>query len=147
MTDKRHTYSIRVDWTGNQGAGTSAYRAYSRAHEISAQGKTAAARGYAFFGSNCERNGRKGDRLLRRFDRERRQSRWLPLRLTALLYLGCPTAQHAARLLQRNVKFAAAQHSLCSVSRAFWCYASQQGMGKASCLSVCFLTSLPLGLA
>ena len=77
----------------------------------------------------------------------RRQSRWRPLRLTALLYLGCPTAQHAARLLQRNVKFAAAQHSLCSVSRAFWCYASQQGMGKASCLSVCFLTSLPLGLA
>ena len=23
--DKRHTYSIRVDWTGNQGTGTSAY--------------------------------------------------------------------------------------------------------------------------
>src|SRR5215471_17401732 len=38
---KRHTYSIRLDWTGNQGTGTSAYRAYSRAHEISAQGKTA----------------------------------------------------------------------------------------------------------
>src|SRR5262249_20811149 len=37
---KRHDYSIRVDWTGNQGTGTSAYRAYSRAHEISAQGKT-----------------------------------------------------------------------------------------------------------
>ena len=43
MADKRHTYSIRVDWTGNQGTGTSAYRAYSRAHEISAQGKTAIA--------------------------------------------------------------------------------------------------------
>jgi organic hydroperoxide reductase OsmC/OhrA len=43
VTDKRHTYSIRVDWTGNQGAGTSAYRAFSRAHEISAQGKTAIA--------------------------------------------------------------------------------------------------------
>ena len=41
MTDKRHTYSILVDWSGNQGAGTSAYRAYSRAYEISAQGKTA----------------------------------------------------------------------------------------------------------
>src|SRR6516225_767160 len=68
-------------------------------------------------------------------------------RPAALLYLGCPTAQHAARLLQRNVRFAAAQHSLCSVSRAFWCYATQQGMGKASCLSVSFLTSLPLGLA
>jgi organic hydroperoxide reductase OsmC/OhrA len=43
VTDRRHTYSIRVDWTGNQGTGTSAYRAYSRAHEISAQGKTAIA--------------------------------------------------------------------------------------------------------
>ena len=43
MADKRHTYSIRLDWTGNQGTGTSAYRAYSRAHEISAQGKTAIA--------------------------------------------------------------------------------------------------------
>jgi uncharacterized protein GlcG (DUF336 family) len=41
MADKRHTYSIRLDWTGNQRTGTSAYRAYSRAHEISAQGKTA----------------------------------------------------------------------------------------------------------
>ena len=43
MTDKRHTYPIRFDWTGNQGTGTSAYRAYSRAHEISAQSKTAIA--------------------------------------------------------------------------------------------------------
>ena len=43
MADKRHTYSIRLDWTGNQGTGTSAYGAYSRAHEISAQGKTAIA--------------------------------------------------------------------------------------------------------
>jgi hypothetical protein len=33
MADKRHTYSIRVDWTGNQGTGTSAYRAYSRARD------------------------------------------------------------------------------------------------------------------
>ena len=39
MADKRHMYSVRVDWTGNQGTGTSAYRAYSRAHEISAPGK------------------------------------------------------------------------------------------------------------
>lgn len=37
--DKRHTYSIRLDWTGNQGSGTSSYRAYSRAHELSAPGK------------------------------------------------------------------------------------------------------------
>ena len=43
VTVKRHTYSIRVDWSGNQGTGTSAYRAYSRAHEISAPSKTAIA--------------------------------------------------------------------------------------------------------
>ena len=43
MANKHHTYSIRVDWTGNRGTGTSAYRAYSRAHEISAPGKTAIA--------------------------------------------------------------------------------------------------------
>jgi hypothetical protein len=43
VADKRHNYSIRVDWIGNQGTGTSAYRAYSRAHKIRAQGKTAIA--------------------------------------------------------------------------------------------------------
>ena len=43
MANKHHTYSIRVDWTGNQGTGTSAYRTYSRAHEISAPGKPAIA--------------------------------------------------------------------------------------------------------
>ena len=37
--DKRHTYSVRVDWTGNQGSGTSSYRAYSRAHELTVPGK------------------------------------------------------------------------------------------------------------
>ncbi|MGA3398315.1 MAG: OsmC family protein [Acetobacteraceae bacterium] len=39
MADKRHTYSVQVEWTGNQGSGTSSYRAYSRAHEIYAPGK------------------------------------------------------------------------------------------------------------
>ncbi len=44
MADKHHTYSIRLDWTGNRGSGgTSAYRDYSRAHEITARGKTAIA--------------------------------------------------------------------------------------------------------
>ncbi len=43
LADKRHKYSIRLDWTGNQGTGTSEYRAYSRAHEISRHGKTAIA--------------------------------------------------------------------------------------------------------
>jgi len=37
--DKRHTYSIRLDWTGNEGSGTSSYRAYSRSHELGAPGK------------------------------------------------------------------------------------------------------------
>jgi hypothetical protein len=31
VADRRHAYSIRVDWIGNQGTGTSAYHAYSRA--------------------------------------------------------------------------------------------------------------------
>ena len=39
MTAKTHTYQTTVRWTGNQGSGTSAYRAYSRNHEISAAGK------------------------------------------------------------------------------------------------------------
>ena len=43
VADKRHAYSIRIDWTGNQGTGTSAHRAYSRAHEIGAAGKQAIA--------------------------------------------------------------------------------------------------------
>ncbi len=37
--DKRHAYAVRVEWTGNQGSGTSSYRAYSRSHECSAPGK------------------------------------------------------------------------------------------------------------
>jgi organic hydroperoxide reductase OsmC/OhrA len=39
MMDKRHVYAVRVDWIGNQGSGTSSYRAYSRAHTVSAPGK------------------------------------------------------------------------------------------------------------
>ena len=39
MADKRHRYSVRLDWTGNEGCGTSSYRAYSRSHELSAPGK------------------------------------------------------------------------------------------------------------
>ena len=34
-------YSVTVTWTGNTGTGTSAYRAYTRAHEISGSGKPA----------------------------------------------------------------------------------------------------------
>src|SRR5215470_345501 len=36
---REHRYSVTVRWTGNLGAGTSGYRAYSRDHEIAAQGK------------------------------------------------------------------------------------------------------------
>lgn len=39
MTDKTHSYQINLLWTGNTGAGTSGYRAYERAHEISVPGK------------------------------------------------------------------------------------------------------------
>jgi organic hydroperoxide reductase OsmC/OhrA len=38
---KHHSYTIRLDWTGNEGSGTSAYGAYSRSHEISAPRKPA----------------------------------------------------------------------------------------------------------
>ena len=36
-----HTYTVTVTWTGNTGTGTSAYRAYTRAHEVSVEGKPA----------------------------------------------------------------------------------------------------------
>ena len=36
---KHHHYQSTVRWTGNLGTGTSAYRAYSRTHEISGPGK------------------------------------------------------------------------------------------------------------
>ncbi|MEA9588946.1 OsmC family protein [Xanthomonas sp. WHRI 10064A] len=42
MPDKRHQYSVKVTWTGNQGSGTSGYRAYSRDHRIEAEGKASA---------------------------------------------------------------------------------------------------------
>jgi organic hydroperoxide reductase OsmC/OhrA len=38
---KEHHYAVTVDWTGNQGTGTSAYKAYARAHEIRGAGKPA----------------------------------------------------------------------------------------------------------
>ena len=36
---KKHQYSIQMRWTGNQGTGTSSYRAYSRDHEYFFPGK------------------------------------------------------------------------------------------------------------
>lgn len=34
-----HHYDVRVEWTGNLGTGTSAYRAYSREHVVAAEGR------------------------------------------------------------------------------------------------------------
>jgi organic hydroperoxide reductase OsmC/OhrA len=39
--DRQHHYTIFNRWTGNMGAGTCAYAAYSRAHELSGMGKAA----------------------------------------------------------------------------------------------------------
>lgn len=39
MANKTHHYRLTLDWTGNQGSGTSAYRAYSRDHSLSAPNK------------------------------------------------------------------------------------------------------------
>lgn len=38
-SDREHTYVVTIKWTGNRGTGTSGYRGYARAHDISAQGK------------------------------------------------------------------------------------------------------------
>ncbi len=37
---KQHQFHVSTQWTGNLGTGTSAYRAYSRNHELSAPGKS-----------------------------------------------------------------------------------------------------------
>lgn len=37
--EKTHQYQVDLRWTGNTGHGTRDYRAYARAHEISAPGK------------------------------------------------------------------------------------------------------------
>jgi organic hydroperoxide reductase OsmC/OhrA len=41
MPGKTHLYRPVVEWTGNTGSGTSDYRAYERAHAITAPGKAA----------------------------------------------------------------------------------------------------------
>ena len=42
---RRHQYRILNQWSGNLGTGTSAYRAYSRNHELSGERKTDPIRG------------------------------------------------------------------------------------------------------
>jgi len=36
---RRHHYEVRVEWTGNDGAGTKTYRSYRRDHTIHVEGK------------------------------------------------------------------------------------------------------------
>lgn len=36
---KRHTYQVRINWTGNDGEGTKTYRGYRRDHVITSEGK------------------------------------------------------------------------------------------------------------
>lgn len=43
MSTATHSYTTQLVWTGNRGDGTSTYRAYDRAHEISVAGKPAIA--------------------------------------------------------------------------------------------------------
>lgn len=42
---REHRYRLRVEWTGDEGTGTSGYRAYRRDHVIDAPGKAAAIAG------------------------------------------------------------------------------------------------------
>jgi organic hydroperoxide reductase OsmC/OhrA len=37
--ERAHRYDVAVTWTGNRGEGTSSYRAYSRDHEVTAEGR------------------------------------------------------------------------------------------------------------
>src|ERR1700751_3842257 len=43
--ERKHHYRTTTRWTGNLGTGTSAYAAYSRSHELSGPGKSAAIAG------------------------------------------------------------------------------------------------------
>jgi organic hydroperoxide reductase OsmC/OhrA len=39
MSGHEHRYTVALKWTGNTGTGTSSYRGYERAHELSVEGK------------------------------------------------------------------------------------------------------------
>lgn len=43
MSGREHHYQVTITWTGNRGTGTSGYRDFERAHEITAPGKPAIA--------------------------------------------------------------------------------------------------------
>lgn len=58
MSLHQHHYSLTIQWTGNTGQGTSAYRAYERSHTISATSKPdiAASSDPAFWGDKTSYN-------------------------------------------------------------------------------------------
>lgn len=39
VMDKKHPYTLTVEWTGNSGEGTAGYRSYERSHTISVHNK------------------------------------------------------------------------------------------------------------
>ena len=41
MSGRTHRYELALVWTGNRGEGTASYRAYSRDHEVTADGRPA----------------------------------------------------------------------------------------------------------
>ena len=41
LSPRDHAYSVTITWSGNTGTGTSAYRAYERAHTVQADNKPA----------------------------------------------------------------------------------------------------------
>lgn len=56
---REHRYRTSLEWTGNDGTGTSAYRAYRRDHEVSGIGKKATIPGSSdpsFFGDAARYN-------------------------------------------------------------------------------------------
>lgn len=56
--EKEHFYKATIEWTGNRGEGTKAYRAYDRAHNIMVDGKAviAASSDPAFMGDASRYN-------------------------------------------------------------------------------------------
>ena len=56
---KKHNYQITVEWTGNQGTGTSDYKSYNRNHTIGSEGKYDQINGSSdpsFLGDNTKYN-------------------------------------------------------------------------------------------
>ena len=56
--NKEHKYSVAINWTGNQGKGTSGYQSYNRSHTISIEGKEKilCSSDPAFLGDNSKHN-------------------------------------------------------------------------------------------